>query len=209
MPPATKQTATAAATETDPTKWTAGSDTPKVEFVLIDYNGTVGSAPSQTEVKHERSPFVANLFDTKLTDLVLQPGLNLSPAGTWGEYSKRESTVLKLLERGQLKQLSKLPEDEEQLQRLIERTISRGALDYIEAAVMKQAVDADRRTALLASINYQRANRSVVDIEPRLYVQITNDVEGLLSNGQALGNVLTQLIQNALVQQQAQAATSP
>jgi hypothetical protein len=184
-------------TDPDPTSWKAGNEPAKVEFVLVDYQGTVGSAPGQMQVEHKRSPLVCNLFEAGINDMAIQPGLNLLPSKDWEAYSKREPQVKELLARGQLKQLSELPGEEFGLQNLIGRTISRAALDHIES-VVRLAPDPERRDTLIKSIHFRRNNTTAIEIVPRPYVPAAGKVESIVTGNDLVAALLRQLsINNA------------
>jgi hypothetical protein len=156
--------------QTSPATSKTIDDHADAKLVMIDYRGTVGSAPHQRDVPHTRSPLVLNLYENGIPDLVIQPGLNLCSPANWQAYSTRDKQTGELVNRKQLKVLRELPEDEDELVALIERTISRAALDFIQVAVEKTATDPDRRKALLDAINTQRSTTTCIEIEPRAYV---------------------------------------
>jgi hypothetical protein len=186
-----------------PTTTSSASATPEAtKLILLDYHGTVGSAPRQRDVAHTRSPLVLNLYENGVPDLFIQPGLNLVDGATFETYNKRDKGTQEMVKRKQLKVLKALPEEEDDLIKLIERTISRAALDHIQAyAEQRTSDDPDRRQALLDAIAVQRSTTTAIEPESRNYVPAAgiNVEQTIRSNDivQALADMLRNQNQSA------------
>jgi len=189
-------------TKTTPSSSTAAAAPEVPKIILIDYHGTIGSAPRQRDVQHTRSPLVLNLYETGIADMFIQPGLNLVDGTTFEAYKARDTQTQDMLKRKHLKVLKALPEEEDDLVKLIERTISRAALDHIQAHVEKQrnADNLDRCDALLDAISVQRSTSTSIEPESRNYVPAAgiNVEQTIRSNDvvQALADLLTRANQN-------------
>lgn len=111
-------------------KKTDATEDAKPEFALVDYQGTIAGARHVKALPHTHSPFVVQLREQGVPELVLYPGLNRIPAALFERYVNEEQTIGSWFAQGLIKQLPAVPTGHD-LVSLIERSIYEPALKWL------------------------------------------------------------------------------
>lgn len=141
--------------------------------ILIDYHGTVGRAPGQRSIPHQRTPLVIPVYEHGADSVTLQPGLNVTDRASFEAAVAKSGQMARLVDAGKVRELEALPTEERALMDLIDRTIDRDALDLLQQHVETQSGSEDlfdhyrgedRGEALLQQIEDRRKTTTVVEI---------------------------------------------
>jgi hypothetical protein len=138
--------------------------------VVIDYRGSIGAAPGQPQVRHERSPWILQWPQSGVPELVIYPGVNVLDAHVWETYKSSIDAVSRACKRGVLRELdglggiddfTLLTEDTG----TIARTVSHEGLDWIASQAE------GRKLVLEAVVRRKQYARPLAGFEPRPYAQ--------------------------------------
>lgn len=133
-------------------------------FVLLDYNGNIGSHPKGgRKIPHRMSPLNAAKPEQGVPSLHLQPGFNRIDAKTWAHYPNYPGidSRIKSREIRTLKDVAGI--DEQTLTGMIDRSYCHPSLRWLRAELAEASViDGQDRDALLQAIDDQLRKHPVV-----------------------------------------------
>lgn len=147
------------------------------KFVLLDYNGSIGSRPDcKRKIPHTMSPLNAAMPSQGVPSLHLQPGFNRRDAAVWAKYAEFPGIPERVKSREIRVIDDVLSVDENTLTSMIDRSYCHESLMWLRGELQAAAsIDGINRDGIIQSIDQQLTKRpvaiqSVPYVRPPMFV---------------------------------------